>query len=66
VDIQAYKNGAIVCHADLRTGNRPMSADHSRSCGSGVTLTREIGLAEVSASPGGGTRHQYQRFEAIK
>ena len=50
MNIESDEDGGIVLHADLRMRKPTLSVPNRRSCGSGHPLTREHGLAEVSAS----------------
>jgi hypothetical protein len=49
MDVGSDEDGGIVVYADLRMGKPTVSVSNRRSRGSGNSLTRDHGLAEVSA-----------------
>jgi hypothetical protein len=51
VNVETDEDSGIVSHADLRMREPTLSVHNRRSCGSGNALTRDKGLAEVSALP---------------
>jgi len=51
MNVETDEDGGIVSHADLRMREPTLNVPKRRSCGTGTALTRDKGLAEVSALP---------------